>query len=47
MDEFMETVDDGLIDNEIDMENLDMTDFTGDDGNYEEDDDQNGEDFDS
>jgi hypothetical protein len=47
MDEFMETVDDGLIDNEIDMENLDMTAFTGDDGNYEEDDDQNGEDFDS
>ena len=47
MDQFMEGVEDGLIDDEIDMENLDMIGFTGDDGNYEEDDDENNTDFNS
>jgi hypothetical protein len=47
MDDFMETVEDGLIDDEIDRENLDMSGFTGDDGNYEEEEYDNGIDFDS
>jgi hypothetical protein len=44
MDEFMEDV---LVDDEIDRENLDLTEFTGDDGNYEEDEPDNEYDFDS
>ena len=44
MDEFMEDV---LVDDEIERENLDMTDYTGDDGNYEEQDPDNEIDFDS
>jgi hypothetical protein len=44
MDEFMETV---LVDDEIERENLDMIGFTGDDGNYEEEDYDNEIDFDS
>ena len=47
MDEFMEDIEDRLVDDEIDRENLDMTGFTGDDGNYEEDEQDNGVDFDS
>jgi hypothetical protein len=44
MDEFME---DAFVDDEIDRENLDMSGFTGDDGNYEEEEYDNGIDFDS
>ena len=44
MDEFVEDV---LVDDEIERENLDMTDYTGDDGNYEEQDPDNEIDFDS
>ena len=48
MDQFMEDVIEfGEVDDEIDRENLDMTGFTGDDGNYEEDNDENNMDFDS
>jgi hypothetical protein len=36
-----------MVDDEIDRENLDMTNFTGDDGNYEEEEYDNGIDFDS
>jgi hypothetical protein len=44
MDEFMEDI---LVDDEIDRENLDLRGFTGDDGNYQEDDEENDMDFDS
>ena len=44
MDQFME---DALVDDEIERENLDLRDYTGDDGNYEEDDYDNERDFDS
>jgi len=44
MDEFMEDV---LVDDEIERENFDMADYTGDDGNYEEQDPDNEIDFDS
>jgi hypothetical protein len=44
MDEFM---DDIHVDGEIERENLDMRGFTGDDGNYGEEDDDNEVDFDS
>jgi hypothetical protein len=44
MDQFME---DDLVDDEIDRENLDMSSYTGDDGNYEEDEQDNEIDFDS
>ena len=47
MDEFMEDVEDRLVDDEIDRENLDLSGFTGDDGNYQEDDEENDRDFDS
>jgi len=47
MDQFMEGLEDDIVDDEIDRENLDMTDFTGDDGNYEEEEYDNGIDFDS
>jgi len=48
MDQFMEdVVESGDIDDEIDRENLDLRGFTGDDGNYEEDDNENDEDFNS
>jgi hypothetical protein len=47
MDEFMEDIEDNLVDDEIDRENLDMSGFTGDDGNYEEEEYDNGIDFDS
>jgi len=36
-----------LVDDEIERENLDLRDYTGDDGNYEEDDYDNERDFDS
>jgi hypothetical protein len=44
MDEFMEDIH---VDGEIERENFDMTGFTGDDGNYEEQDNDNENDFDS
>jgi hypothetical protein len=44
MDDFM---DDILVDGEIERENYDMAGFTGDDGNYEEEDHDNENDFDS
>ena len=44
MDQFME---DALVDDDIERENLDLRDYTGDDGNYEEDDYDNERDFDS
>ena len=47
MDQFMEDIEDDLVDDEIDRENLDLTEFTGDDGNYEEEDYDNEIDFDS
>jgi hypothetical protein len=47
MDQFMEGLEDEMVDDEIDRENLDMTGFTGDDGNYEEEEYDNGIDFDS
>ena len=43
----METVEDGIVDDEIDRENFDMSKYTGDDGNYEEDEPDNEFDFDS
>ena len=44
MDQFM---DDAYVDDEIERENLDMSGFTGDDGNYDEEDHDNEMDFDS
>ena len=44
MDDFVEDI---LVDGEIERENYDMTGYTGDDGNYEEDEPDNGYDFDS
>lgn len=44
MDQFMQDV---MIDDEIERENFDMMDYTGDDGNYEEDEPDNEIDFDS
>ena len=44
MDQFM---DDTYVDDEIERENLDMSGFTGDDGNYNEEDHDNEMDFDS
>ena len=44
MDQFMEDV---FVDDEIDRENLDMGGYTGDDGNYEEEEPDNEMDFDS
>ena len=44
MDEFLE---EAFVDGEIERENLDMRGFTGDDGNYEEEDHDNENDFDS
>jgi hypothetical protein len=48
MDQFMEgIVEEGLVDDDIDADNLDYRGYTGDDGNYEEEDQDNDLDFDS
>ena len=44
MDQFMEDI---MMDDDIERENLDMRGYTGDDGNYEEDEPDNDIDFDS
>ena len=48
LDEYInDVVEENEIDYEIDRDNLDMSEYTGDDGNYDEDDNQNDIDFDS
>ena len=48
MDQFMEgVVEEAEVDDDIDADNSDFRGYTGDDGNYEEDDDENDIDFDS